>query len=262
MSLLQVRLESPHKTAPARDERSGLRLALPPGEGRSALFSETLRGAAADADASAAPSTDLAGVWQDFVDGRLLFYGEGRTPLRRYLLARADLDSRTHRGGLSRIETSVLVRVLRGEQQKLVAAELGIACSTASKWYTQALTKLGLGGGPIPLPLVIAAQTWASGIVRGVGARSALFESEGGAFFLLSAPNPRIAREARLTHAEQEVAKLLIEGGSRWEIAVHRSTSAQTVACQLRGIFSKLRLTGRHALIAQAVELGWFSEDE
>ena len=50
----------------------------------------------------------------------------------------------------------------------------------------------------------------------------------------------------------------LIEGESRWEIAARRETSAQTVACQVRGIFSKWRLTGRYALIRRAVDLGWF----
>ena len=199
-------------------------------------------------------------MWQDVIEARLTVCGEGRSAARRYVLARTNTDSRELRGALTRIETSVLVRVLRGEQQKLVAAELEIACSTASKWYTHALAKLRLGGGPLPLPLVIAAQSWASGVAPSVGARSAFFEYEGEDYFLLSVPNPRIVREPRLTHAEQEVATLLIEGDSRWEIALHRCTSAQTVACQLRGIFSKLRLTGRHALIAQAVDLGWFVE--
>lgn len=262
MSLLSFTLEDPRRTRATGDEVSGLwRTPLSDGDRRTSP-PEGVWGAAADADAGSRPATDLASVWQDVIEGRLAVHGEGRSSARRYVLLRTNVDSRARRGALSRIETSVLVRVLCGEQQKVVAAELEIACSTASKWYTHALAKLRLGPGPIPLPLVVAAQTWASGHVPSVGIRSALFEFEGDEFLLLSVVNPRIVGETPLTQAEQEVATLLIEGGSRWEIATHRSTSAQTVACQLRGIFSKLRLTGRHALIARAVNLSWFGESE
>ncbi len=258
MSLLQTRHEEPRTTQASSDEVSGLWRTVRLADGTSALLPETVWTAAAAADTRSVPTTDLATFWQDVIEGRLTIHGEGRSSDRRYVLARTNVDTRELRGALSRIETSVLVRVLGGEQQKLVAAELGIACSTASKWYTHALAKLRLGGGPLPLPLIVAAQSWASGNAPSIGARSAYFEYAGENFVLLSVPTPRIVREARLTHAEQEVAMLLIAGGSRWEIAMHRSTSAQTVACQLRGIFSKLRLTGRHALIAQAIERGWF----
>jgi DNA-binding NarL/FixJ family response regulator len=260
MALLPTRLEVPPEPRMATGEVSGIWLAARIEDGPNARQAETLWGAAARADAHASPSRDLAGVWQELMEGRLTFCGEGGSARRRYVLVRANVDARERRGALSRIETSVLVRVLCGEQQKLVAMELEIACSTASKWYTHALAKLRLGAGPFPLPLVIAAQSWASGVPSSAGARSASFEHGGDDFTLLSVPSPRLASETRLTHAEQEVARLLIEGGSRWEIAKHRCTSTQTVACQLRGIFSKLRLTGRHALIAQAVERGWIAE--
>ena len=261
MSLLQIRNEEPRTIRASGDEVSGLWCMVRPAERPAALVPDTLWAAATDADARSVPATDLANFWHDVIEGRLTIYGEGRSSDRRHVLARTNVDARELRGALNRIETSVLVRVLCGEQQKLVAAELGIACSTASKWYTHALAKLRLGGGPLPLPLVIAAQSWASGNAPSVGARSAYFAYAGESFVLLSVPNARIVCETRLTQAEQEVAMLLIEGGSRWEIAMHRSTSAQTVACQLRGIFSKLRLTGRHSLITEAIERGWFMQD-
>jgi DNA-binding NarL/FixJ family response regulator len=262
MALVPTCLEVPPKTRTTADEVSGLWRAPRIDDGTSAPHVETLWRAAARADARSSPLSDLAGVWQDLMDGRLTVSGEGRSSRRRYVLVRTNVDARERRGALSRIETSVLVRVLCGEQQKLVAVELEIACSTASKWYTHALAKLRLAEGPFPLPLVIAAQSWASGVVSSAGARSASFEHGGDHFTLFCVPNPRLASETRLTHAEQEVAELLIEGGSRWEIASHRCTSTQTVACQLRGIFSKLRLTGRHALIARAVDQGWIAERE
>jgi DNA-binding NarL/FixJ family response regulator len=191
------------------------------------------------------------------MDRRLTLCADGGSAGRRYVVARATADPALPCSPLSRIETAVLVRVLWGEQQKLIAAELGIACSTASKWYTQALAKLQLTRGPLALPLVIAAQAWASGQNAPVDARSAHFEHEGARYFLVSVPKPAVASPGPLTPAECEVARFLVEGESRWDIAARRATSAQTVACQIRGIFSKWRLTGRYALIRQTVELGW-----
>jgi DNA-binding NarL/FixJ family response regulator len=201
-----------------------------------------------------APLDSLSGVWQELLDGHLSVAACGFGGSRHLIVARRAAPSRL----LRRIEISVLVRVLCGEQQKVVAAELGIACSTTSKWYTLALAKLNLEGAPIPLPLVLAAQSWASGSPPGIEARSAVFDHEGCECFLLSIPRPSVRGATCLTHAEQTVAKLLIEGSSRWDIAQLRSTSAQTVACQLRGIFAKFHITGRHALIRHAAALGWF----
>ena len=192
------------------------------------------------------------------MERRLTVCGDGSTPGARYVVARVTDDGSLSSGPLSRVEIAVLVRVLKGEQQKLVASELGIACSTASKWYTLGLAKMRLTRAPIALPLIIAAQTWASGKNPPVNARSATFEHEGARYLLLAVPKPVIGSHAPLTRAESEVARLLIEGDSRCEIAARRETSALTVACQLRGIFSKWRLTGRYALIGRAVELGWF----
>jgi DNA-binding NarL/FixJ family response regulator len=191
------------------------------------------------------------------MDRRLSVCADGGSPGRRYVVARVSDDPALPCSPLSRIETAVLVRVLWGEQQKLVAAELGIACSTASKWYTQALAKMQLPRGPLAVPLVIAAQAWSSGHNPPVDARSAHFEHDGSQYFVLSVPKPTVTTQGALTPAECDVARFLVEGESRWDIAARRETSAQTVACQIRGIFSKWRLTGRYALIRHTAELGW-----
>ncbi len=214
--------------------------------------------AALDADATAAPASDLASLWQDLMDRRLNLSSTGSDPWRNHVLLRTAAEPGTLPGALTRIETAVLVRVLCGEQQKVVASDLGIACSTASKWYTRALAKMNLRERPIPLPLVMAAQTWASGKKPAVSARSAAFEHEGAPYLVFSVPKPAVLDQGTLTPAECEVARLLAEGESRWDIATRRHTSAQTVACQIRGIFWKWRLTGRYALVRRAIDLGWF----
>jgi DNA-binding NarL/FixJ family response regulator len=147
--------------------------------------------------------------------------------------------------------------VLCGAQQKWVAPDLGIAYSTASKRYTNALKKLGLAPGPVPLPLVLAAQASASGREPAVAARATSFEHEQTRYVLLSVHRPSIT-DGSLTTAERAVAERLIEGATRAEIARERSTSVQTIACQSRNIFFKCRISGRHSLVARGAELGWY----
>ncbi len=218
----------------------------------------SLSTAAIHADAEASPLVDLAAIWQNFIDGRLRFHSADRTPSRQIVLARTGNDAGGPWASLSRIETAIVVRVLCGEQQKLVAAEFGIACSTASKWFTNALEKLNLDRTIVPLPLVTAAQSWALGRTPAVCARSGSFDLAGGSFFFLSVSKPIVGLEPPLTQSEREIAQRLIEGDSRWDIAAQRATSTQTVACQFRAVFSKLGLSGRYALIRRAADLGWF----
>jgi DNA-binding NarL/FixJ family response regulator len=255
--LLRVPLELTRSSELGRRDGSHLRAVLVSNEARerSAL---SLREAAHEAAARASAPPDLATVWQDLMDRRINLHSAGSAHGRLYALARTQADPGTPRGPLSRIETAVVVRVFCGDQQKLVACELDIACSTASKWYTQGLAKLHLEGAPVPAAVVVAARHWASGRPSRVDARWRTFAFEGNEYFLFSVPKPIVPTDAGLTAAEREVASLLIEGMTRWEIADHRETSAQTIACQLRGIFSKFRLTGRYALIGRAAELGWF----
>jgi DNA-binding CsgD family transcriptional regulator len=61
-----------------------------------------------------------------------------------------------------------------------------------------------------------------------------------------------------LTHAEQDVARWIIEGCSRFEIARRRQTSVHTVARQFHAIFNAQRITGRFALVRSALELHCF----
>lgn len=234
--------------------RIALRNARELHDGGSTTPPTDLWAAALEANKRSVPSTDLPQIWQDMLDGRFTVVDDKLTASRHFVLGYALARTRS----LNRVETAVLVRVLSGEQQKVIASDLGIACSTASKWYTQALATLNLDGGPVPLPVILVAQTWASGTTPVIDARSIVFEHEGREFFLLSVPRPSVRADGPLTLAERAVAQLLIEGRSRWEIAVLRSTSAQTVACQLRGIFAKFRLTGRYAAIQHAAKLGWF----
>jgi DNA-binding CsgD family transcriptional regulator len=201
-----------------------------------------------------AAESALGAVWEDLGRGRLRPWCEATTRDGIYLIARLNC---TH-PSVAHGDAAVLVRVLCGEPQKVIASELGIATSTTSGRYLRALDQLDLGNRTLPLPLVLAAQSWA-GIARVPRARTAIFEECGELALVVSVPRPVTAHMTTLTRAEQEVAKCLIEGDCRKEIARRRETSVHTVARQFSSVFTALRIGGRYALIRCAVERRCFS---
>jgi serine/threonine protein kinase/DNA-binding CsgD family transcriptional regulator len=214
--------------------------------------------AALESDVSTEPFDDLAQVWEDFMAQGLSGCIQAYSPFRSHLVARVVEKSDLRRSvAITRIERAIVARVICGEQQKLIAYELGIAVSTASRRYTQALAKLQLEDTPIPLSLAIAGQNWTRGTKAKVDSRRAFFQYQGSGFCSISVPRPRVPDSSPLTSSERLTAELIIEGRSRLEIAKATGTSAQTVALRLRGIFNKLRASGRYQLIDRSVELGW-----
>jgi DNA-binding NarL/FixJ family response regulator len=220
---------------------------------------DSLQLAALRADEGQEKSGDISSVWDDLVAGHLRTYCDWYGPARSYAVALVEGRASGIRFPLASGDAVVLHRVLCGYQQKVVATDLAIAHSTASKRCAQALEKLRLDRSAVPLALVVAAQS-AARVITATAAKRTTFEHHGCSFVVVSVPRPRIDGGSRLTRSEQDIVRQLIEGRSRHQIASSRSTSEQTVSCQLRGIFSKLRLTGRYAAIRRASELGWFSE--
>lgn len=200
-------------------------------------------------------STALGNVWIDLVRGRLRPVREAITHDAVCLIAQRIGRPQ----GLTNDDALLVVNVLCGEPRKAVASELGIAISTATGRFLRALAKLELGDRNVPLPLVLAAQSWA-GMARIPSVRVACFEQEGCPCVVVSVPRPATAHLSSLTRGEQEVAQWLIEGLTRYEIADRRETSVHTVAGQFHSIFNALRVTGRYELIRRAVGLRCFHE--
>ena len=205
--------------------------------------------AAVEAEERATTGCRLDDVWQDHVSGRLRAWWESVGPDRILLVARVAAGQAT----IGAEDGNILARILCGEQQKLVASELGIAASTVSGRYVRALDKLDLSPSTVPLPIVLAAQAWV-GIRPTPTARRGFFESQGRPCMVVSVPRPVTSRMSSLTPAEQDVAKWIIEGCSRFDIARRRKTSVHTVARQFHAIFNTQRGTGRYALVRSAVE--------
>jgi DNA-binding NarL/FixJ family response regulator len=217
------------------------------------LRDETTWQANRDSQPPDVEGTPLANAWQDLVRGRLRVRYQTTTRDSIRLVAHVNCSHPP----LCPDDVAVLMRVFGGEPQKVLASDLGIANSTVSGRCVRALDKLGLGRRTVSLPLVLAAQS-AAGLVRMPKATSALFEENGSLCLALSVPRPVIQYLATLTRAEQEVAQALIEGSTRSEIALRRTTSMFTVTRQFSAIFSALRVTGRYALIRHAAELRCF----
>ncbi len=202
---------------------------------------------------SRAGSAALGQAWEDLVRGGLRPLRETITPASVCLAAHV-VDRPC---GLRPEDAAIVASVLRGEPRKAIAAEYGIALSTATARFLRALAKLELADRNVSLPLVLAAQCWA-GAARIPGARSAVFDYEGRPCLALGVPRPVTSHLTSLTPVEQEIAQWLIEGLTRYEIADRRETSVYTVAGQCHAVFAALRVTGRYELIRRAVDLGCF----
>lgn len=217
---------------------------------------QTLWETAVEAEERGSVECPLEGIWEDHMHGRLQAWWESVGPTRIILLARVA-------GGGTRVgseDADILARVLSGQQQKLLASDLGIAPSTVSGRYVRAVDKLDLTPGTIPLPLILAAQARA-GVAKIPPARHAFFEAQGSVCMVISVPRPNMGRMTNLTSAEQEVAAWLVEGCSRFEIARRRRTSVHTVARQFHSIFAVQGVTGRFALVRSAVASNCFGAD-
>ena len=70
---------------------------------------------------------------------------------------------------------------------------------------------------------------------------------------MITADCPGTEVSATLTLAERHVVELMLEGRCHEEMGVARGTSSRTIANQVGGIYRKLRVSGRAALVAALV---------
>jgi DNA-binding NarL/FixJ family response regulator len=186
-------------------------------------------------------------------DGRLFLLGAFATTRYSYVVVSRRLGEL--RKPLSLRERIIFSRVLSGEQQKFIAADLNLACSTVATYYMKGLRALGMNGRlrTVPLPVIVCAHVGPSSDFCAATKPAHHL----GAFYAM-VPRPRTAAIDELTPAEQDVARLILDGTSKRRIAGARSTSIHTVTNQIHAIFSKLKITGRFSLIRLALERGCF----
>jgi DNA-binding CsgD family transcriptional regulator len=188
-------------------------------------------------------------LWAALLDGHLEIAGTYGTDTRVRTTVRP-----TQRSGPRQLPTQreklILRRVLAGDLQKTVAIDLSLAPSTVATDLARVLAKLGLQRPieTVPLPIVALAQE-AIGVTSGSNVE--IEESEQGEAWI-SVARPDYQNRPELTPAERDVARLVAEGLTRGEIARIRLTSVHTVANQVSAVFTRLRVSGRYALILAA----------
>jgi DNA-binding NarL/FixJ family response regulator len=187
---------------------------------------------------------DLAVVWSGLRSGKLYVasshYEHG--------LCWATIEVGQRRLVPSTRAMDVLERVLGGEPQKVVAAELGRAITTVAGYCAEALRAIGYerNSARAPILLVMAAAAARGAVVPKAKLERVLDDSS----WLISVAMPGNSLARRLSPSEWEVARAAIEGKSHLEIATARGTSLRTVANQLASVFGKAGISGCPALRA------------
>lgn len=211
--------------------------------------------AALEAEQPGLPPFDLASIWRQLTAGSLRVWGERVLSSRVVLLACFTNAA----SPLCDCDAAIVGRVLCGDPQKVIASELGMAASTGSARFVRALEKLDLPSQRVPLAVILAAQSsWLASPTPPSTGR--IFDDPSGTCLLVSVRRAATARMAPLTRAEQEIARAIIDGQSRLEIARSRKTSVHTVARQYHSIFETMKATGRFALIRSAIVAGAFDD--
>jgi DNA-binding NarL/FixJ family response regulator len=196
---------------------------------------------------------DFRGAWEGLVGGRLRICAQRSEGAHAMMIARLPDATEATFSPVPERESGPLVRVLRGEQQKLIASDLGLSCSTVSAQCARGLARLGVtSGSSVPLLVVLAAQSGTDTAAR--CGWSVSFEHQGRRCLLLGNPRRVSGLLPSLTRAEEEVAQLLVDGLSRREVALRRATSRHTIAGQTHSIFTKLRVSGRYALVRRVAQ--------
>lgn len=156
----------------------------------------------------------------------------------------------TPRAGLTPRNIEILRRLVRGEAQKTVALELGLAPSTVASHAASCLTAMGFRCRTQSVPLLLAISLRATEQrVSGPTLRGTSLRNAWGVCTVLSASAITCGLGNELSQAERAVVSSVLDGCSNDEIARVRGTSERTVANQLGSAFQKLGVGCRSGLI-------------
>jgi DNA-binding CsgD family transcriptional regulator len=147
---------------------------------------------------------------------------------------------------VSERDLDIVEATLTRGARKLVAAELGLSCSTIAVIVQGFFQHIGLAVLPSRVPLVLVFAACAS--TRNSELRVPSEEHGNQVRIRLSRPENALANT--LAVAEFEVLKLLIDGAAYAEIANARRTSIRTVANQVATAFRRLGVSGRAELLS------------
>jgi DNA-binding NarL/FixJ family response regulator len=196
-----------------------------------------------------AMNSPIDSFWPDLVAGRAHIVASGATREHYFFHVASTTPGRiSTKLTLRRLQ--FLERVLLGAPQKVVALETGCSPSAVAVAVRDALRALGLtnSGSHVPALLVMLVHML-HGKARRVDLRLDYLPGADGEVQVLSSARPELMLCDRLTPTELEVIGLLVEGSTYAEIAMHRCTSARTIANQIASAYRKLKVSGRLELL-------------
>lgn len=146
-------------------------------------------------------------------------------------------------------DQDILVPVLLGRPQKVVAAEAHCSASRVATAAAKCLRAIGLECQTKDTPMIVAMMVHAfhrPGALSGLWVHS---EALLGGRTLVSTSRPDSELDDMLSPCEREVLRCRVDGLSYEGIAKERETSVRTVANQIASAYVKLRVSGRLALL-------------
>jgi DNA-binding CsgD family transcriptional regulator len=212
---------------------------------------ELLRALAVAGDATSTGAVRLERVWAELVRGECRVVDTFFAANRSFLLSRESRSSGGKKGArrVPRRALELLETVLLGSTQKAVAIEAGMSVSTVSTLLREVLAVLGLSCSASKVPPILVALATAARVAPLTGRECTVTDGVL-RYRVVSFERPDLALSSRLSPAEYEATRLLVEGKHHDEIARERNSSPRTIANQLGSAFRKLGVSGRSELLA------------
>jgi DNA-binding NarL/FixJ family response regulator len=189
-------------------------------------------------------------LWSSLCDGRVRIADQRRERLHHLLVVVEREASQIQSAALSPRRRQILQLILSGMSQNSIAIELELAPSTVCADFRRAMLSLGLPPRLSALPLALP-QLWRmaeSGQSADVSDGWLGRDARGCSTVAL--PGVDLVLAERLSPAELDVCRRLLDGHSHDAIARERQTSIRTTANQLATAFAKMNVSGRLELIA------------
>jgi DNA-binding CsgD family transcriptional regulator len=149
----------------------------------------------------------------------------------------------------------ILERILLGEGQQSIALSLDIGVSTVAAKATGCLRYIGREHRSSRVPVLLTMAAHAARGAAFIPARATRTGSDAADSWTVSVQRPDACLATILSPAEFAVARLMVEGKSRAEMAQVRATSTRTIANQLAAVFRQLNVSGRSEILAKLVRI-------
>jgi DNA-binding CsgD family transcriptional regulator len=146
-------------------------------------------------------------------------------------------------------DLELLVPVLLGRQQKVVAADEHCSASRVATAAAKCLRIMGLECQTKDTPMIVVMMAHAFHRPGALRHLQVHWEAAPGGRTLVSTSRPDAELDDMLSPCEREVLRWRVDGLSYEDIARERQTSVRTVANQIASAYVKLRISGRLALL-------------